>query len=362
MEEFQEIAHTGGKIEFLYSAEEQGVSICITHANPWATTMVQLCISYEGRVLDFVPCGGIGAVIPYPQPSLLAFLLSDREGLFGQSCPKCKSYFRSNAISGNTTCPYCGQVEKGIRFLTKNQLKFLSHYCESFVKAHNERTTITIDLDELLNNMDGNTPEWLYPEERQQTKKKCKCRCVYDILGDYGVCPACSKPNFLEIITGKFDSFEAQFIEADETVKERIDREVNWENLTRCVSEFEALANNLRIHLVNMPATPKRKADLSRLSFQRIISSASAIKNWFDIDIFKDIGTQDQDFLNRMFNRRHIFTHNGGRIDQEYLDNTGDTSVRLNQTIKFRSKEIKRLIPLVRKCSENLIGGYESIN
>lgn len=361
MEEFQEIAHTGGKIEFLYSEEEQGVSIQITHKNPWATTMVQVCISYDGKVLDFVPCGGIGSVIPYPQPSFLAFLLSDREGLFGQSCQKCSSYFRSNAISGTTTCPYCGQIEKGIEFLTENQLKFLGHFCKSFITAHNEKRNVTVDLDELLNNPDENSPEWLYPEERQQTKKKCKCRCEYDILGDFGVCPSCSKPNFSEIISEKFDTFEAQFNDVDKNTKERHDREIEWEKLTRCVSEFEAFANTLRIHLANIPATPKRRADIIRLSFQRILNSASAIKTWFDIDIFKEISVQDQEFLNKMFNRRHVFTHNGGRIDQEYIDNTGDITVRLNQTIKFRSRDVRRLIQLVRKCSDNFIKGYESI-
>lgn len=361
MEEFQEIAHTGGNIDFLYSEEEQGVAISIKHKNPWATTMVQLCISYDGKILDFVPCGGIGAVIPYPQPSLLAFLLSDREGLFGQSCPSCKSYFRSNAISGNTTCPYCGKKEQGIEFLTENQLKFLAHFCESFITAHNEKRTVSINLDDLLSGMNGNTPEWLYPEERQQTKKECACRCVYDILGDFGVCPSCAKPNFSEIITQKFDAFENQFKNADENVAERADREVEWEKLTRCVSEFEALANNIRIHLAHIPCTPKRKADINRLSFQRILNAASALENWFDIKITDGISEEDKVFLNKMFNRRHVFTHNGGRVDQEYLDNTGDKSVRLNQTIRFKSKEVKRLIPLVRKCSENFVRGYESI-
>lgn len=361
IKEFQEIANTGGKIEFLYSEEEQGVAISFKHSNPWATTMVQLCVSYDGTILDFVPCGGTGAVIPYPQPSLLAFLLSDREGLFGQCCPNCKSYFRSNAISGETTCPYCGKTEKGVEYLTANQLKFLGHFCGSFITARNEKRSVTVDLDELLGGMEENTPEWLYPEERQQTKKNCECHCVYDILGDFGVCPACSKPNFNDIITAKFNEFEMQFKDADEKFSERADREVEWEKLTRCVSEFEALANNLRIHLANIPATPKRKSDINRLSFQRITNASSALSNWFDINLFEGISEEDQEFLNKMFNRRHVFTHNGGRIDQEYIDNTGDNSVRINQTIRFKSKEVKRLIPLVRKCSENFISGYESI-
>lgn len=361
MKEFQEIAHTGGKIEFLYSEEHNGVAIQISHSNPWATTMVQLCVSYDGEILDFVPAGGIGAVIPYPQPSILVFLLSDREGLFGQSCPKCESYFRSNSISGDTTCPYCGNTENGLEYLTENQLKFITYFCESQLQAHKEKRNITIDLDNLLKEFPENTPEWIYPEERQQTKKTCECRCVYDILGDFGVCPACSKPNFTEIITSKFDEFENQFKDVDKNIADRADREVEWEKLTRCVSDFEALANNIRIHIVNFPLTPKRRSDIKRLSFQRITNASLAIKNWFDIDIFNGVSEDDQLFLNKMFNRRHVFTHNGGRIDQEYIDNTNDTSVRLNQTITFKSKEIKRLIPLVRKCSENFINGYVSI-
>jgi hypothetical protein len=59
--------------------------------------------------------------------------------------------------------------------------------------------------------------------------------------------------------------------------------------------------------------------------------------------------------------REHILTHNGGRIDQEYLDNTGDTSVLLHQKIVVRGKEIKRLVPLLRRCAQNLFGGFESM-
>jgi hypothetical protein len=63
-----------------------------------------------------------------------------------------------------------------------------------------------------------------------------------------------------------------------------------------------------------------------------------------------------------MFNRRHIFVHNAGKVDQEYIDNTNDKSARLNQVIRFESREIKRILPLVRKCALNLIKGFESMN
>jgi len=362
MKEFEEIVHTGGKIEFLYEEEMDAVSSLITHQRPYASTIVQLCISLEGKILGFMPIGGIGSEIPYPQPSIPVCLLSDREGLFGQACPKCNSYFRSDAIGGNSTCPYCGVQSRGIEFLTKNQLDFLGKYCGSVVLALNEKRTIEIDLDALIDNLDENTPGWVYPEERQQTKKRCACRCTYDILGDYGLCPACGKSNFRDVLQSKFSTFEQQFKTVDEEVSERHDREVEWEKLTRCVSEFEALANTLRKHLINIPATKKRKSDINNLSFQRIQKAQSCLKNWFEIDIFQNIPEREGEFLNKMFNRRHVFTHNCGRIDQEYIDNTGDQTVKVNQVIKFSSREIKRLIPLVRSCATNFIEGYESIS
>ncbi len=360
MEEFEEIAHTGGKIDFIYE-EDRGVSISIKHANPWKTAYVRLAVSYTGTVLSFIsPLADQDS--PYPQPSFTPFLFSDREGLFGQTCPKCKSYFRSSRISGTETyCPYCGTKDKSVDFLTENQLAFMGKFCEGFITAHNNKESLTLDLDSILETLDGNTPKWMQPEERQQSKNKCSCHCEYDILGDYGICPSCSKVNYRHVVTDKFDAFEAEFNDIDEHVTDRTDREIGWEKLTKCVSDFEDLANKLKVNLINIPSTPKRRSDIKQISFQRLLNAASALKAWFDIDIFKDISEVDQKFLNKMFNRRHIFTHNGGRVDEEYIKNTGEDDLRINQKIRFKSKEIKRLIPLVRKCSENLISGYEAI-
>lgn len=78
--EFEEIAHIGGTITFEHDPE-QDTALKITHSNPWAAAMHQVCVSYNGVVLDFLHCGCIGRVITYPQPSILAFIISDREGL-----------------------------------------------------------------------------------------------------------------------------------------------------------------------------------------------------------------------------------------------------------------------------------------
>jgi len=45
-----------------------------------------------------------------------------------------------------------------------------------------------------------------------------------------------------------------------------------------------------------------------------------------------------------MIQKRHILMHNGGLVDQDYLDQTGDTQVQLLERIRVSSKEIKRFI------------------
>jgi hypothetical protein len=113
--------------------------------------------------------------------------------------------------------------------------------------------------------------------------------------------------------------------------------------------------------MLGFPATPQRKIALRSLTFQNIVKASDCIKNWYGFEILENVPDADRRFLNLMFNRRHLFTHNAGRVDQEYLDNTGDTSVRLNQVIRVRGKEIRRLIELVQKCGMSFIDGYASI-
>lgn len=357
--ELQEIAHSGGRISFKHDPD-LGTSIGIRHSNPWAVTLHQICVSHQGEALEFVPFGGIGDTDkPYPQPSFLAFVVSDREGMFGRQCPSCNAYFRSSYLTNHTYCPYCNHSDKGVKFLTKNQLQFIGSFCRAFVEAHNKGENTTIDLDALADKLPENRAGWVYSEERQQSNYKCqKCRCVYDILGEYAICPHCATPNFQEVIHAKLAELNNQFRTADEDLADRHEREVEWEKLTRCVSDFEALAKAVRSHLLRHPLSSRRRIELATLNFQNLLPTAETLHKWFDIDILRGLSDDEKRFLHIMFNRRHVFVHNGGKVDQYYLDRTGDTSVRLHQLLRLKSKEIRRLLDLSITCSTNLLEGY----
>lgn len=362
MTEFTEIAHAGGKVE-LKKLDNGQYSIKYTHSRATRLVYQQVCVGYDGKLLDVVSYTGMGTSPTYPQPSVLAHLLSDENGMFGKVCPRCSSYFRTDYTGRTINCPYCGERGHTLKFTTPNQYNFIASYCEMYTKTIKAGESVTIDYDEITKTLPENEKSpWVYTEERQQTQSECtSCKVVVDILGDYGICPNCGLHNSKKIFNAKIDSFENRFLEAYEKLTDRHQREEEWEKLLRCVSEFESMANELNKFLVQFPMTPQRRQELRQLSFQRILSTEKSIKNWFGFSILASISADDQDFLNKMFNRRHLFTHKGGRVDQEYLNNTNDTAVRLNETVRLRSKEIKRLIPLVRQAGNNLIDGFVSI-
>ncbi len=364
MEDFEEIGHSGGKIE-LKKGKDNSMMFQISGANPWAMSMHFIKISFDGKILGMIK--NIGGYAPEAKPQVQNYVqgivISDRNGLYGRTCPACKGYFRTDFPADPTFCPYCYYEGNGIYFLTKNQLQFIEAYFKTYMNTLVNGVDVVIDLDELTNKLESNKSPWVYTEEKQQTQIRCQCNTVFDILGEYGRCPKCNKHNGAKIINDRFEVIEKDFIEYESTIKESSKRENEWKSiLSNCVSTYDGLGNEFRKYLLFFPYTPKRRKDLTQISFQKILNSGECLNNWLGFDVFSGINDDDKNFLNKMFNKRHLFSHNNGIVDNEYLNNTGDTSLKLGQLVRLRSKEIKRFIPLIKQVSINLINGFESIS
>lgn len=362
MAEFEEIGSAGGKIEIIHDSDNS-VSLRLSGAGgPWRA--FQLGVSLDGKIVRHIPLLGVDMRPPQPPPQLAPIMIvSDREGLFGRTCPACHSYFRTSSPREVCLCPYCSHQDRNEKFTTPNQIQFVTRVREAYCEAIENKQTVTIDLDKIAHELPSNRPTWAYSEERQQNRFTCpSCQTVYDILGEYAGCPTCGKRNSIQVFEKHIAEIEKQFNEADAKLTERHEREVEWEKLSRCVSDFEAMARDVQTQLARFPTTPRRKNEVKGLSFQNILKANDCLLNWFGFEILPRFPDDDKVFLNRMFNRRHVLTHNGGRVDQQYLDNTKDTTVRLNQKITVHSKELRRLIPLLKSCATHLFAGFESIS
>lgn len=62
-----------------------------------------------------------------------------------------------------------------------------------------------------------------------------------------------------------------------------------------------------------------------------------------------------------MFCRRHIYEHNGGEVDQKYLDASGDTTVRLKQVIRETQEGAHELLGSLVKMARKLHAGFHEL-
>lgn len=355
MPQFDEIAHTGGRISFDYS--DAGVAVGIVHHRPTAATIFQVCINFEGQIVGYVAATGEGGPSFYPQPSVIALLVSDQEGLFGQRCKACASYYRTLVLSNRTTCPYCGFIGRGPEFLTANQIQFLTNFYTAYVEAMEGKVSKQIDLDSMLDSLSHNEPSWVYTEERQQNKSRCpSCRNVYDVLGRYARCPACGAPNYEHTFDQAMAAIRAQI--TPETVDAA---NLPGETLSKAFSEYEAFGNAVRRQLLRLPMTPRRRTETEKINFQRLAEAERLLDLYFGVNATEGLETSDTEFLNLMVNRRHILIHEGGRVDERYLRQTKDSSVRLNETIKVAKNDVERTQYLLHHCAMNLLKAWTSI-
>ena len=358
-----------GKVEYIYE-EGRGISACISHSEPTFHALYQVALSIDGtRLLCTVQVGGLGQTVVAPHPSVPAFVQSDVQGMWGRNCPACEKYFRSEQIVGDTTCPYCSVVAPDLAFVSNDQKRYLTACYDAFANAHMKKQTASVDIADITDEKSA----WHYSEEKQQLVFKCqntRCNCQTDVLGEYAFCPRCGRSNARERF---FEAAQAELVRLEQirtSVTDRHEREVVWEQMTTgAVSRLEALAKHLRKILVLFPMTANRRKQLQQLNFQKVIESNTLLQQWFDIGFFewpgddevpsRQIAPDDQEFIRKMVQKRHILIHNGGVVDEEYLRLAGDTTVRLDERIRIKSNEAKRLLTLVSEMASNLLDNVE---
>lgn len=350
MEDFEEIAHTGGRLAFTADGTTR-----FTHRNPYACTIVQLMVpvSMKGSREN-------GETFE-DKTDIQVLLISDREGFFGHECKNCRQYFRVKG--GASYCPYCESSGTALEFLSPNQWEYVKAYVSAIEKVHVEGEPQEIDLDELVSSLSNNKSPFVYSEMRQQTRTNCtKCKTAFDIFGLYGTCPQCKKRNSLQIFDGRIDLLADRIANPRYLENERSQRETEWEDIVKnCVSEFDGFAKDVLSALKKFPMTTGRYKRAEKISFMRPGTFNESLKAEFDIDLFANVPTDDITFIIRFFGRRHLLMHTSGVVDKEYLDVTSDTTVQLGHRIRVRSIEARRFVDLVRILGRNLFEQFEGI-
>jgi hypothetical protein len=369
MSEFKDaIPAASGVVDFIYDPQR---GIQFNYSNFRALYFI--AVSMDGRtLLTTVPGAGLGQQMVYPKPAVLTCIQSDEQGMWGRHCPSCSKYFRTTHVMdvGDATyCPYCAQVAPCLAFVTKAQRGYITAFYDAFAHAYIGKCNTQLAMSAVTDS----TPAWHYAEVKQQFHFTCRtpdCHTQTDILGEYGFCPRCGRTNARVLFATHFDALLIRFETTDKTITDRNARAEVWEDITiKSVSALEVLAKHLRQRLLRLPMTVNRRRELEGVNFQKPLEADILLKQWFDISLFcwpgnttipaRTTPASDLPFMKKMVQRRHIFMHNGGVVDQDYLDHSGDTTVQLGERVRARSNEAQRFMKAVRQMGENFMDNVE---
>jgi DNA-directed RNA polymerase subunit RPC12/RpoP len=193
-------------------------------------------------------------------------------------------------------------------------------------------------------------PPFYYAEESQQNQFKCvACGRIVDILGKFGYCSHCGTRTDLQKLEKTLDAIRVR-INAPDARREDCVRDA--------VSAFDSFVGQyVRELVMHIPLTQARKNRLESTRFHNVNAVGDELENTFDIDIFAGVDAKDQKFAASMSLRRHVCEHNGGEVDQEYLDQSGYTSVRLKQALREDQEFAHRTVGVVMRLARNLHNG-----
>jgi hypothetical protein len=358
--EFREIAHSGGQVTFRTVTEPDGsrkYQIGYQHSRPTPASIFAVYALQEGVAVGTVRLGGIGQPWnPPPVPGCVpVFIASDSEGQFGFQCPVCRQYWRASAAA---VCAYRGVRAQRHDFLTDAQRVYVALYCQRLSEALSAEDDgeHVIDLDAVADatGKQSEKPPFYYSEQSQQNQFTCSaCEEPNDILGRFGYCSACGTRNDLqELETVTFPALRNRINDGgpyDTCVKE-------------AASAFDSFVSQyVKQLLQKIPMRPGRKGRLERMRFHNLDAVLVELRAVSDIDLCSGFKESEIAATKLMFHRRHVYEHNGGEVDEKYLADSGDTTVRLKQLLREDPKSVHNFVGFLAKMARNLHDGFHEI-
>ncbi|MBI1309196.1 MAG: hypothetical protein GC129_05020 [Proteobacteria bacterium] len=359
--EFQEIPHSGCTLTVniaTFDDGRRGIQYGVKHSAPTPFSVYAIYASAEGVPQEICPMGGMGVPLPKrpTRNSRLIFIGCDRESFFGHQCPKCDGYWRSTSATTPwpMVCPYCGYSGKSLEFMSEAQLDYIKACCEHIAKLQEGPDgEYEISLDKVTDEINSSrTPNLFYTQQSQQSQYCC-CECGNrdDILGKNGYCSSCGTRNDLGVFKSDLEKLGKK-LEAGSSPTEV---------LKDAVSSFDGFVNAYRNQLASRVnfTHPKRKRFV-KMKFHDIEETIQLFSEIYDINLSKGIEGK-LEFLNKLFQRRHIHEHCAGHIDKKYVEKTGDNAVKIGQFVTENKQDVEDFLKELLVVGENLHREFHEI-
>jgi len=88
------------------------------------------------------------------------------------------------------------------------------------------------------------------------------------------------------------------------------------------------------------------------ISFQNLAKARTTFQSVLSQDIAQGLTIEEWEFVLRCFQKRHLFAHKMGIVDDAYLKMTADPGAIVGRKIKVTPDEIRKLISLLIRIGE----------
>ena len=297
----------------------------------------------------------------------------DERGMIGRECPQsaCEGYFKLKPGTGLTgpgltcTCPYCGHTSSPDQFWTKEQIE----YAKS-VALREVASAVLADLKSLEFDHKPKGPFGIgislkvkagrphpiryYREKELETSVVCSsCTLEYSVYGVFGFCPDCAAHNSAQILERNLDLIKRQVGLANTLEDPDLRRHLLDDALENLVSSFDGFGRETCRVRATFSSDPAR---CENVSFQNLSRAATVLHKLFNVDIASGVDPTDWQAANRAFMQRHVLAHKAGVIDQQYLDETGESPALLGRKVSPTSEEVLALVGVMGRIGKGLLG------
>lgn len=275
--------------------------------------------------------------------------------MIGRECLECEKYFKVKPGTGIPTshchCPYCDYEGESDTFWTTAQNEYVKSIAmkqafnqiikpsfeklaDSFKELERSTRNSFIHFKVKTSGINYYVPIKYYSEKDLETTLICdNCGLVFSIYGVFAQCPDCNELNAFLIYEKSLEVTKKQF---DIILNPVISIEIKENSyifiLSSCISAFDGLGKELR------KRKPDLYADKPKNLFQNLFSL-----NKNPGDFIKNKHS-DFEFLIKMFQVRHIYVHNMGVIDDDFIQKLPKYSTHLGRKYILTQDEIEKYL------------------
>lgn len=295
----------------------------------------------------------------------------DEDGYLGRECPAedcVNRYFKitpGTGIQGHEVvrCPYCGHTSERNQFYTSDQVEHMrSVMLNAFsgallkdLKAALPRSTPRRSRGfglEITFRVEGRPhPVHYYQERELETEVICEqCGLRYAVYGVFAYCPDCGTHNSLQMLNKNLDLALKKMALAATADPEVADT-ILADALGSAVAAFDAFGREACRVAAQAAGTP---GIADRISFQNLTGAQRNLQVAFAVDLASGISAPQWESICRLFQKRHLFAHSAGVVDQGYLDKTNDPHALLGRKVPLDAAEVEAGVGVLRALGRHL--------